>query len=221
MPRPRKTLSPHEHAEETRQTIIHIAGRLFMENGYRAVSTRQIANACHITQPALYHYFTDKQQLYVEVVRENALQTQVGLEYIIRSTESIQERLLHIVRYLLSTTRYDLDMMMHDIQHELYPHHRATLRHLFHSGLILPIASIFADGLRQGMLRPPQEGGTDALTAAHLFMSMLSRFAINARSDGEQEATEADHPLESKRAEVIVHILLHGLLKEPFPLAQK
>lgn len=221
MPRPsRKTLSFQEQPEETRQTIIHTAERLFMENGYRAVSTRQIADACHLTQPALYHYFADKQHLYVEVVRANALQTQAGLEYIIRTTENIQERLQNAVRYLLNTTRYNLDIMMHDIRHELHPQHRATLHHLFHTGLILPIASIFEDGMCQGLLHTPQEGGVDALTAAHLFMSMLSRFVMNPDDNTSQE-TKTYHSLESNRAEVIVQILLHGLAKEPFPPSQK
>jgi AcrR family transcriptional regulator len=215
MPRPpHKTLSPQEQPEETRHTIIRTAERLFMEHGYRAVSTRQIAEACQLTQPALYHYFTDKHHLYVEVMRAHAYQTRVGLESILHSTKNIQDRLQHVVQYLINTTHYDLDMMMHDIQHELPPHHQATLYHLFHTNLILPIASIFEDALRQNLLRSPHDGGTDALTAAHLFMSMLSRFVMNPNNNPDQELT-IHRTLESSRAQVIVQILLHGLAKDP------
>jgi AcrR family transcriptional regulator len=42
---------------ETRCLILQAAHRPFMEQGYRAVSTRQIAAACGITQPALYRHF--------------------------------------------------------------------------------------------------------------------------------------------------------------------
>ncbi|HEM1877482.1 TPA: helix-turn-helix transcriptional regulator, partial [Listeria monocytogenes] len=38
----------------TRRKILNTARDLFMEKGYRAVSTREIAKIANITQPALY-----------------------------------------------------------------------------------------------------------------------------------------------------------------------
>ena len=60
-----------------------------MEHGFRAVSTRQIADGCGLTQPALYHHFSDKQDLYVAVMKESLSETQAALERIVRRNESM------------------------------------------------------------------------------------------------------------------------------------
>lgn len=65
--------------KETYQTIIKTAQRLFMESGYRAVSTRQIAKICGITQPALYHHFKNKQDLYIAVLQDALHHTEIDL----------------------------------------------------------------------------------------------------------------------------------------------
>lgn len=44
--------------------IIEIATRLFSERGYPAISIRDIAAACEVNIPSIYHYFTDKDDLY-------------------------------------------------------------------------------------------------------------------------------------------------------------
>lgn len=48
--------------------IIAYATELFMTQGYLATSTRQIAKGLHITQPAIYHHFKNKEEIYVEVL---------------------------------------------------------------------------------------------------------------------------------------------------------
>src|SRR5579883_1434541 len=105
-----------EEAEETRRTILRVAQQLFMEYGYRAISTRQIADACGLTQPALYHHFTDKQQLYTAMASEELAKIGAALERIARRGENAEERLVQVARYLLSTTHHDLGQMLHDIR---------------------------------------------------------------------------------------------------------
>lgn len=201
-----------EEAEETRRTILRTAQHLFMEYGYRAVSTRQIADACGLTQPALYHYFADKQALYVAVMQEDMAKTHAALERIARRNESVEERLRRVVRYLLNSTQHDLSWMLHDVRQEMDAGARATLYTDFQTGLIAPIASIFHDGIQQRVLRDATHGGVNETTAAYLFMSMLSRFlAQKAHSDTAFIASLLD---EQERAEILVQILLHGIAYE-------
>ena len=202
---PRSQRRPVLHEEETRNTILRTAQQLFMEHGYRAVSTRQIADGCGLTQPALYHHFADKQDLYVAVMKESLSETQAALERILRRNESVQERLKRIARYLLSSTERDHAMMMHDIQQELSVTSRAVLNEAFQAGIITPICSLFEEGVRQGVLLDAQKSGIDATTATYLFMSMLSQFLQH--SNGIQRDV-----LERERAEdVIVQLLFHGI----------
>ena len=214
MPRgQRRQLSQPSQVEmqETRRTILRIAARLFMEHGYRAVSTRQIADICGLTQPALYHYFTDKQDLYVEVMREELSETRAALERIARRNEPVQERLRRVVRYLLSTVQRDLDMMFHDINNELSPEAQHLLTEEHRASMIAPIAAIFQSGIEQGILRTPQQGGLDATSATYLFLSMLSKFFMKPQRRAMNDDTEAYTAIDGDNVDVVVHVLLYGL----------
>ena len=220
MPRgQRRQLSHPSQVEmqETRRTILRTAARLFMEHGYRAVSTRQIADICGLTQPALYHYFSDKQDLYVAVMREELAETRAALERIARRNESVQERLKRVVRYLLSTVQHDLGMMFHDINNELSPEAQRLLTEEHRASMIAPIASIFQAGIQQGVLRTPQQGGLDATGATYLFLSMLSKFIMKPQRAVINDSAETYSVVESNggysgdSADIVVNVLLYGL----------
>jgi AcrR family transcriptional regulator len=209
---PRGQHRPVIHEEETRNTILRVAQQLFMEHGYRAVSTRQIADACGLTQPALYHHFSDKQDLYVAVMQENLLQTQVALERIARRGESVQERLKRVGRYLLSNAQHDHTLMRHDIRQELSIESQRVLNAAFQAGIIHPIRSLFEEGIQQGVLRDQKHGGVNTTTATHLFMSMLSQFLTqNVQPMQHPDSTRRDIPEKEHAEEIIVQLMFHGL----------
>lgn len=207
----------HEDAEETLRTILRTAQQLFMEFGYRAVTTRQIASACGLTQPALYHYFHDKQELYVAIMHEEVAKMRATLERIARRGDSVSERLRHVVIYLLNNAQHDMDIMLHDIRHELSTEARATLASIFQTGIVAPIASIFVAASEEGLLRDRQHGGVEAITAAYLLLSMISRQpdrdSVREReSAGEAQADQSMlFASDEQRASMIVRVLLHGL----------
>jgi AcrR family transcriptional regulator len=204
MSRIQRNRAPFEEAEETRRTILRVAQALFMEFGYRAVTTRQIADACGLTQPALYHYFQDKQALYVAMVQEELAKTKAALERIVHRSEAVQERLRRVAMYLVASTQHDINPMLHDIRHELSPEVQSVLDVSFHVSMISPIASIFEDGLRAGQLLDRQHGGADAVTASYLFLSLISNVLARRESSDRQVN-------ESELVNLIVHVLLYGL----------
>lgn len=209
MVRGQRKRASHEEAEETRRTILRVARELFMEYGYRAVSTRQIADACGLTQPALYHYFADKQDLYVAMAMEEIAKMRAALERVAGRNESVDERLRRVALYLLNATQHDLGLMLHDIRYELAPKLQSILNEAFQAGVVGPISSIFSDGLREGVLRDQQHGGMDAMTATHLFMSMISSILTGSRNpvSGGLQVGHNDVDL----VKLTVHVLLHGL----------
>jgi AcrR family transcriptional regulator len=56
-------------AARTRRRLIDVAGQLFIERGYGAVSMRDIAAAADLTHGAIYGHFRSKGQLLIEVIR--------------------------------------------------------------------------------------------------------------------------------------------------------
>jgi AcrR family transcriptional regulator len=51
-------------AAVSEERIIEKATALFAERGYPAISIRDIATACQVNIPSIYHYFVDKDDLY-------------------------------------------------------------------------------------------------------------------------------------------------------------
>jgi AcrR family transcriptional regulator len=205
--RKRQTVT-REETEETRQTILRVAQGLFMTYGYRSVTTRQLAEVCGLTQPALYHHFADKEELYLAVVSEEIAKIKVALERILRRTGDVSERLKAVAAFLLSRVHYDLNMMLHDVRYELSTDARDMLGEQFRHGFILPIMALFEEGLQRGEFRPMEQGGLPPLIATQLFMNMLASFT-NRRPEN---ATARDQQAyQAVSADTCVRILLHGL----------
>jgi AcrR family transcriptional regulator len=198
----------HVEREETRQIILRVAQQLFMQYGYRAVTTRQLADACGLTQPALYHYFSDKQELYLAVVTEDIAKIKAAIERITRRSEGVPERLKLVASFLLGRIQYDLSLMLHDVRYELSPDARALLDKQFHSGFILPLTALFEQGVREGLLCSVEAGGLAPLPTAYLFMSMLSAFAKAPQGDASARGRRTAH---AASADMLVRILFHGL----------
>jgi TetR/AcrR family transcriptional regulator len=54
-----------------REQILARAAELFARQGYTATSMNQVALACGVSKPSLYHYVRDKYQLLVEIADEH------------------------------------------------------------------------------------------------------------------------------------------------------
>jgi AcrR family transcriptional regulator len=58
-----------ERARRSRQALIAAAAELFAQAGYDAVGTPEIAAAAGVSVGTFYRYFTDKREVYLEIVR--------------------------------------------------------------------------------------------------------------------------------------------------------
>lgn len=74
MARPRAA----DHGDK-RRAILDSAAALFALHGYDRASLAAIADACGMSKALLYHYYTDKQQLLFDIVREH-------LEHLLNAT---------------------------------------------------------------------------------------------------------------------------------------
>jgi len=57
--------------ETQREQILARAAELFARQGYTATSMNQVALACGVSKPSLYHYVRDKYQLLVEIAEDH------------------------------------------------------------------------------------------------------------------------------------------------------
>jgi AcrR family transcriptional regulator len=67
-PRQRRRLTRAEAKEQTRQRLLESAARAFAEKGFGGASLEEIAESAGYSTGALYANFTNKEQLFMEVV---------------------------------------------------------------------------------------------------------------------------------------------------------
>lgn len=74
----KKAISNQKRTENTRKLLIKAGKKLFVEKGYAATSTPEIVKTAGVTRGALYHHFSDKQDLFRAVVEQDC--EAVGIE---------------------------------------------------------------------------------------------------------------------------------------------
>jgi TetR/AcrR family transcriptional regulator len=57
--------------DDQRELILSRAAQLFAQRGYSATSMNEVAEACGMSKPALYHYYKDKYTLLVQTAEEH------------------------------------------------------------------------------------------------------------------------------------------------------
>ena len=60
---------------QRRAQILEAAKELFVEKGYHATKTKDIARACGVTEPVIYKHFDSKDELFLEVISSIAGET--------------------------------------------------------------------------------------------------------------------------------------------------
>jgi AcrR family transcriptional regulator len=155
--------------EQTRETILAAALRLFSQRGFLGATTRRIAREAGVAEVTLFRHFGSKETLFAEVIRgysflptmKGILPRQEGAGY--------EETLLAIARHFLSTLDERRDLIRIMLAERLsYP---APVRDIFR-GILGEVFGILADYFR----RLQQRGillDFDADHAARAFLGAL------------------------------------------------
>lgn len=102
-----------------RETIVRTATRLFAQQGYPGTSMSDLAKACGISKPLLYHYVSDKYELLREITEGHVSR----LEAIIGEVEALRlpapARLRELIRRFVheyAQARHDHGVLTQDVK---------------------------------------------------------------------------------------------------------
>jgi AcrR family transcriptional regulator len=84
-----------------RELILARAADLFARQGYTATSMNQVALACGVSKPSLYHYVRDKYQLLVEIAQDHVGRLQALVAQVERRALDPQQRLCELIASFL------------------------------------------------------------------------------------------------------------------------
>lgn len=180
--------------------ILIAARQLFIQQGYHALSMRQIATAVGVSKPALYYHFRDKEELFLAVILER-------LEAVVTELDRIQARggparvqVVALVHALLSwplEERAAIRLASQEMDH-LSPASQEAIQVAYREQFLQKVRAILAAGIAAGDLRP-----VDPDVATWTLLGMMYPYFYPAHS--------GNAPLPESVAEVILAIFLDGL----------
>ncbi len=86
-----------EAAAQTRERLLDEALTLFSQRGYAATGIRDILHAAGVTQPTLYHHFTDKASLLQTLIERHYGESQQRLVQMVAAEPTVADKLLAFV----------------------------------------------------------------------------------------------------------------------------
>lgn len=111
-------------AVDSRQDILHTAGRLFQQQGYDATSMNDIAAALKLSKGGLYHHFQSKDEILFHIMSHAMDITEERVINRARGIPDPEERLRTLIRLhievVLSARDREITVMLHE-NHPLPP----------------------------------------------------------------------------------------------------
>jgi TetR/AcrR family transcriptional regulator len=80
-----------------REQILARAAELFARQGYTATSMNQVALACGVSKPSLYHYVRDKYELLVEIAQDHVARLNVLVAEVQQAPLDPQARMRRLI----------------------------------------------------------------------------------------------------------------------------
>ncbi len=145
---------------DSREAILAAAKILFVEQGYRGISMRQIAEAVGVTKAALYYHFQDKEDLFVAIVAEYLAEMSQIIDAALASQPDVRAQITDLVHTILvqpPEQRSILRLVSQEMSN-VSPAHRAEFMQLYHEQFIGRIMSMLQTGMARGELRTLDPG---------------------------------------------------------------
>ena len=192
------------HDGSGKGSILETSAKLFGEKGYKGVSIRDIAQACGLTNAALYYHFKNKDDLYLAVLQDAHERAVATLDEAARSGGSVRSRLKQLVdRYfeVMLAQRQSFQMLWRDLKNvddvrasKLYADMRA--------GFMRPIRETIEAAQAKGEMV-----GGDAQLYARLLHGMMIALTFEGRQNSKARVT-------SDQVDALVKVFLEGVGKK-------
>jgi AcrR family transcriptional regulator len=184
-----------------RDAILDTSAKLFSQHGYTEVSIRDIAQACGLTNAALYYHFKNKEDLFLAMLQRDHEKTLAALRAAAAGPGDLREDLKRLVaqyaaiacerRQSFQTLRRDLSNVEDVRGHKLF----AEMR----SSFMRPLEERLARAQAAGEIR-----SGDARFYARLLHGLIIALTHEGRPDKPRKAS-------AQEVEAAVDVFLNGI----------
>ena len=187
-----------------RDAILNTSAKLFSQQGYNGVSIRDIANACGMTNAALYYHFKNKEDLFLAMLERDHEKVIAALGEVAHSPGDLRADLkLLVARYVgitcqqrqsFQTLRRDLKNIEDVRAHRIFGEMR--------SDMMRPLEERMATAQADGEVR-----AGDARLYARLLYGMVMALTYESKTGRPGHVT-------SKEIETVVDVFLDGVKRD-------
>jgi AcrR family transcriptional regulator len=151
MVRPKKTT----HSPDYRASICAAGQALFAERGFAGTTIREIATQAGVNSGLLYHYYANKETLYLSLLETAVSEIVVQVEHIAVSPDSPEEKIRQIVHAFLAYYQAHPQsfLLIQRAVNEHSPAAQALAQHWF-SRCLTAIDAVTTAGVQHGLFRP-------------------------------------------------------------------
>ena len=89
---------PSANYGDQRELILSKAAELFAARGYPGTSMNEVAEACGLSKPALYHYFRDKNAMLVTIAEGHVMRLEAMVKDALQRQLPAKARLEQLIR---------------------------------------------------------------------------------------------------------------------------
>ena len=148
------------NTSSSRERLLQVAERLFMERGYSVIRLRDVADELGIRVASLYYHFPGgKQDLFTEVLKQAMMRMRGELEEAIaQAGNSVLAQLCAAGRYFLTQHKIDVYRMLESDLDGIGADDRAAIESTVYQSLMMPLVSVFS---------PSISGASAASLSAH------------------------------------------------------
>jgi AcrR family transcriptional regulator len=187
-----------------RDAILDTSAKLFSQHGYKEVSIRDIAQACGMTNAALYYHFKNKEDLFLAMLERDHEQTLEALREAANGPGDLREDLKRLVaqyaaitcerRQSFQTLRRDLSSIENVRGHKLF----AEMR----SSFMRPLEDRLAQAQADGEIQPG-----DARFYARLLHGLIIALTFEGKPDKARR-------IPAQEVEAAVDVFLGGVMRK-------
>lgn len=191
----------------SKDDILEKTAPLFASEGYAATSMRDLAKACGITPAALYHHFTDKEQLYREVLEYTFRRRIERMGEALKEVTTFEDKVRRVMEVLADAIDDD-ELFLPMLRRELLERDEKRLEYLATRVFAEPFREIMRVGrdLPRGNFRPSFLATSAlALAIGHYTLEPIRRYLMPSDTPDDLRQAIIDH---------VTKLVLHGMVKD-------
>ncbi len=191
-----------------KERILAAATDLFSRWGYNKTSLDEVARGAHIAKATIYYYFSSKERLFIDAIRNKAEELFAKLDDELESLDSFEDKLSCFLRLPMTYIFENMPILIEAL-HQIPPDYLESLEELrndYRARMNSLLGGIMDYGQKTGIL--------NAWVDSQRFSEMINDwFLMSDTWIDVQDKDKFIHRIERDH-ELIVKLLLHGIIKQ-------